>query len=508
MSVPQKITSAVLIGLLLLVNGRVFAQTPVVFPSPETAFIAGPQLVSGTSAISGASWFDANASTRGLSLCAAFPDIAHTPGNVLISGTVTVTNGSAIVTGSGTQFLTQAKDYAIITNGSGRRLIKIVQSVQSNTQLTLTLPWEGSSGGGRTISSPTATEVDTYQGYQMYYDFALTQYINFYRTGNTAFRDCARKAADSWYSQPIIDEGKNLVSVSGDSLAPRVAAISGLILRALDGRSDMWSWLQDYIDYQFHLWVELRIDYPGFYFGVRDGGFMLLYATNLAATSPNPAVRADFQTRTVNAAVNYYARLQQSDGSYRWDDADFPFTGSEQPFMVGILNEAMIQVHRLTNNTTVRTAILKSADHEYNFSYNPVGWRAAYYFIHGTIGSPPVSCATGCGSASNPFPPADTSLIPEARQLNATMIHVFGYAYALTQNTVYLGYGDEMFSSTYSGTDGYRGLADFRGKEYDEANRAGGRYLAWRESASPPPGGSGSTVIRGKVVASGKAVIQ
>lgn len=473
----------------------------VSFPSAEVAFIAGPQVTSGFASISGASWFDQNALDRGTSLCTAFPDLAQTPGNMLISGTVSVTNGTGVsqcvsggvthesckVHGTGTHFLTDAKDYAIISNGTGRRLIKIVAGVQSDTELTLTLPWEGTTASGRTISSPTASDVDNYQGYQMYYDFALTQYVNYYRTGDTAYRDCARKAADSWYSQPIIDEGKNLISVSGEGLAPRMVAINGLMLRALDGRPEMWPWIKDYVDYQFHLWDEIRIDYPGLYFGVRDGGFMMLYAANMAVAHPDASVRADFNTRALAVAKNYYARLQQSDGSYRWNDEDFPFTGAEQPFQVGILNEAMIQVHRLTGDATVRAAILKSADHEFTKSYKLSGWLAMYYFIHGAIGAPPVDCETGCGSASNPFPPSDTSLISEARQLNATTIHVFGYAFLLTGDTKYRDYGDEVFAASYSGTDGYRGLANTRGKEYDESYRAGGRYLAWREAATPTP---------------------
>jgi hypothetical protein len=487
--IPYTIILFVTLLVTVVVRSASSAPAPelVVFPSPEIEFIIGPQVKSGTSAIPGASWFDQTATDRGLSLCAAFPDVAHTPGNVPISGTVSVTKGSTSVTGVGTHFLSEVKEYAIISNGSSsRRLIKIVSSVQSDTQLTLTLPWEGETGSSRTISAPSGQEMDSYQGYQMYYNFILTQYGNYHRTGNVAFRDCARKAADSWYSQPIIDEGKNLVSISGDSLAPRMAAVSGLMLRALDGRPEMWPWIKDYVEYQFHLWDEIRIDYPGFYFGVRDGSFMLMDATNLAATHPEPAVRADFKARALRVAVGYYARLQSTDGSYRWNDEDFPFSGSEQPFQVGILNEAMIQVHRLTGDATIRAAILKSADHEYTKSYNRT-WGGMYYFVHGTIGNPPVNCETGCGAAANSFPPADTSQISEVRQLNATALHVFGYAFLLSGDASYLTRGDEIFAATYSGSDGWRGLANTRGKEYDESYRSGGRYLAWRAGATNVP---------------------
>jgi hypothetical protein len=456
------------------------AQTPlIIFPSPQVEFIIGPQVKSGTSDLSGAQWFDQNAIDRGLALCSAFPDVAHTPGNALISGTVSVTKGSKIVTGAGTKFLSELRDYAIIENGTGR-LVKIVGSVQSDTQLTLTLDWEGSTLSGQTISSPSAAEVDTYQNYQNYYDFGLAQYDNYHRTGDQRFLDCARKVEDSWWSHAWIDNGNRDVT---ESLAPRSISLNGLMLRALDGRPEMWPWITRFIDYQFHNWVEVPGAGTGLYFGVRDGGFMLLYAANLAAVHPDAVVRADYKQRALSAAVNYYARLQQSDGSYRWNDEGFPFSGSEQPFQVGILNEGMIAVHHLTGDGQVKTAILKSAEHEATKSYNPSGYRAMYYFIHGTIGSPPVNCETGCGSAANPFPPANSSQISEARQLNATLIHLFGYAYAISGDNRFRKWGDEIFDSTYSGKDGFRGLAaSGRGKEYDESYRSGGKYLAWRLS--------------------------
>ena len=489
------LAAAILISPLPFVSFRVQAQagsnTPATMPSPEVAFLVGPQLVSGTSNVSGASWFDQNATSRGLTLCSEFPDVAHTPGNVLITGTVSVTNGSKTVTGVGTKFLTQAKDYAIISNGAAGRLVKIVASVQSDTSLTLTLPWQGSTLTGQSISSPTAQEVDYYQGYLNYYDFAFTQYTNYYRTGDSRFLDCARKVADSWWSQPVIDYGKNLVSASGDGFAPRSVGLTGLILRALDGRPEMWPWITDYVNYQYHNWVEVPSNYPSLYYGIRDGGFMLLYAADLGAVHPDPATRGSFRTRALAGAVNYYARLQYTDGSYRFNvDDSSPgaldgVTGIEQPFQVGILNEGMIAVHRLTGDATVKNAILKSAEHEYMRSYNSNGWRAMYYYIHGSFNTG-FSCEQGCGNASNPFPPSDTSQIIEARQLNATAISQFGYAFSITGDSRYRQWGDEIFDATYSGNDGYRGLAAYRGKEYDESYRSGGKYLAWRTGAASP----------------------
>ena len=503
------------------------SEAQVVFSSPEVAFIVGPQVKSGTSQMSGAQWFDQNAIDRGLSLCAAFPDVAHTPGNVLISGTVAVTKGSKVVTGSGTKFLSEARDYAIIQNGPSGRIVKIISSVQSDTQLTLTVEWQGETLTSQSVSSPTATEIDNYQGYLNYYDFGQIAYINYYRTGDQRFLDCARKVTDSWWSQPIVDYGKNLISVSGDSLAPRSISLNGLMLRALDGRPEMWPWITDYARYQFNGWVEVPTGWAEkdpttapLYFGVRDGGLMLLYAANLAAVHPDAAIRAEFKPKVLRSAVNYYAALQKPDGSYRWNvDGDGGFQGSEQPFMIGLLNEGMIAAHQLTGDDRVKAAILKSVEHERQFSYNPT-YRAMYYYIHGVsnhCGVPKAGSTTGetCwlladtpihlagsstfqhafkafsfekggGNAAGQFPPTDPNLVIEARQLNATAISQFGYAYVISGDPEFKTWGDEIFDATYSGRDGYRGLANARGKEYNEAYRSGGRYLAWRVAGSAP----------------------
>jgi hypothetical protein len=161
-------------------------------------------------------------------------------------------------------------------------------------------------------------------------------------------------------------------------------------------------------------------------------------------------------------------------------------TGIEQPFQVGIVNEAMIAVHRLTGDERVKAAILKSAEHEFARSYNSKGWRSMYYFIHGQFNTG-FSCENGCGNASNPFPPGDLNQVYDARQLNATTIHLFGYAYAVSGDPKFRQWGDEIFDATYGGADGFRGIAGYRGKEYDESYRSGGRYLAWRLGGTGGP---------------------
>jgi hypothetical protein len=156
----------------------------------------------------------------------------------------------------------------------------------------------------------------------------------------------------------------------------------------------MWSWITDYVDYQYHNWVEVPTTVVWTLFGVRDGGFMLLYAADLGAVHPD-RYQKFFSLACSVGAGQLLRTIARTDGSYRWNvDDSAPgsldgFTGMEQPFMIGILNEGMIAVHRLTGDSVVKNAITKSVEHEYLRSYNPK-WLAGDVLLHFTVSSIPV----------------------------------------------------------------------------------------------------------------------
>ena len=338
--------------------------------------------------------------------------------------------------------------------------------------------------GNEFLASPTFTHDDV-EGRQ-YYDQALAQYINYYRTGDAAFQNYARRIADAWWAGPHIRQGAQPVD---NSLDPRQAAFGGLVLRALEGRPEMWPWLTAYVRYHYDIWLGWRLNMTELHYGVRDGGFTLLHVAWLAKVHPDAAVRAEMQDKALRAARDYYARLQYADGSWRWRET--PGDGSTpymQPFMIGMLLEGLIATHQLTNDATVRTAILRGVDNLYlrgyrtdSFtSYGGGRWRGMWYTVYGS------SCATprapACGEGE---PMSYSDKIREVRQLNPVNIHAFGYAYKLTGDVKYRTQGDEIFAATFGkgqgpGADAWYGLADFRPKEYNQSYRSAGRYLAWR----------------------------
>ena len=447
----------------------------VQFPSAEVEFIIGPQIKS-SSSLNPFPWFDQNAITRGLQLASEFP--AKPPMKEL-TGTVSLTQGQNTVVGSGTRFTSELRPPVnqynfFIRNAQGALNTYYISSVADDTHLTFSQPWQNATQSGRPIFTATGEEADYYLNLN-YYDQALIHYTNYYRTGDVRFRDAARKIADSWWQAPFIDEGRASVD---NVIAPRHVSLNGLMLRALDGRPEMWPWIVKFTRTMFDIWVGQRIKYPALYYGVREGGYMLLFAANLGKVHPDKDVRAEFQRKALDGAVNWYARVQFPDGSWRWGD-DAWVGDATQPFQIGLLLEGLIAVHRLTNDPRVKTSIIKGTEALYLQGYNPKGWRAMYYLAHGAW-KDGTRCEPGCGAAASRFPPSDINQIAEARQLNATCIHTFGYAYALTADEKFKQWGDEIFDATFGHKDSYRGLASSRAKEYDESYRSAGKYLAWR----------------------------
>ncbi len=330
--------------------------------------------------------------------------------------------------------------------------------------------WFDATAAERGLYWATKKKVDTY------YDHALAQYINYYRTGDTRFRDAAREVADDWYVS---------MSKSKHGTPPRSAALGGMMLRALEmegtPRGDsMWTWMADYLRGHDRSWLSRHYERGALWYGVRDGGYTMLYMAQLAKVHPKAAVRAEMREQARKAAVLYYARLQKEDGGWYWKSQEVK-KGEEsfsQPFQVGLLLEGLIAVHQQTGDPKVAQAILKGTEWLWKKAYvrgeeNRCEWRAVRYFVWRDLENAP---STNCKAKYS---------VHEDRHRNSMVVHAFGYAYWLSGEVKYRTWGDEVFAATYGGdrgpgADGKTGLAFNRDKEYNQSYRSAGRYLAWR----------------------------
>jgi hypothetical protein len=511
----------------------------VTYPGAEVAFIIGPQLKAGSS-LNPFPWFDKTASELGRRYGEQAPrvppfgpmtfDKADNNWRNTIAGRVSVTRGGTSVTGRGTRFTHDLdltgpapgfNGHFRIRDTSGVERIVKVRSVESDTSLTLVTPWP--------FASVTETVADTFyhepafgtniDHYILanYYDMALVQYINYYRTGDARFLAHARKTADAWWHSQFIADGTVKLG-HNNHLPPRSMAFAGLMLRALDGRPEMWDYLEREVRSTFNACVLERKNDRQLYYDIREDGYAQLYAVMMARVLPDTyalyangtlkaktgaatdgaAKRAAYLSQTEDAAINFFGRLQWPDGSWRWDveesktNPNQHYIDVEQPFMIGLYLESLVLLHQLSRNERTKASLLsqltRSVRHLYldAFELNnrvtdfpKYRWRSMFYYWGGGTKANP-------GKFSPPAPSTTANGNPDsvrsARHSNSTLHHAFGYAFYATGDPSYREMGEEVFDASYGDrVDGLHSLADSgKAKDYDMNFRASGRYLVWR----------------------------
>ena len=492
----------------------------VTYPNNKIAFICGAQLKA-NSRLNPYPWFDSTQIKYGQALGREAPSV---PPRTL-TGAVNASLNSRVVTGIGTRFRSEVdpngpapfyNGWLRISDGATDREVKVA-SVQSDTELTLTYTWSFrpiNNGKADTYHHDSSQASWNYDHYlrSAYYDTAIVEYINYYRTGDPAFLNYARKMADALWGSQYIDFGT--VLQGSNHLPPRSQAFAGLMLRALDGKPEYWDYLSREVRATFDNWLKRRRDNATLYYDIREDGYAQLYAVMLArvlpdryALYPNGPSRPSTGVATDGArkraalladaediAANFFGRLQRADGSWRWDVNDEQVVNTEQPFMVGLYLESAVLLHQLTTNVAVkanlRDQITRACRHLYRDAYRGTEvvrdmpqyrWRGMFYYWGGGTTTNPSAYAHGKGAQATQ---GDRGMISQVRHGNSTIHHAFGYAYVISEDRTFLTMGDEIFGASFGDdTDTLRNLAYVGGKEYDQTYRASGRYLAWRVSS-------------------------
>lgn len=350
-----------------------------------------------------------------------------------------------------------------------------------------------------------------------YYDLGLGLAIAYERTGDTEFLTLYRKVTDSWWKSPHIGAG-TVRTFDTFTHTPRNASLGGLILRAIDGRPEMWDWINAYTRAQFDNWVKSRINDPQPYLGVRDGAFMLQDAAWLARVLPDTfplqaggtatngaQLRAQYLADIEQAATRYYGRLQYLDGSWRWDDPYYTdadggtLKGIMQPFMIGLLMDALIDVYDATGSESVKASIVsqvtKACKHLYSdgpYSTQKlqtlnVNLRGFHYTYHGGTSINPTKYERGDLPAD--WNPQYASDVQNQRQPIGLLVAAYGWSYQKTGDRYYLDAGNELWDSAYGSTDGIRNYMAGDAKSYNQNCRWAGSYLVWSggSAATPSP---------------------
>lgn len=342
-----------------------------------------------------------------------------------------------------------------------------------------------------------------------YYDLPLSLYIAHRRTGDSTFLTLARKAADSWWKHPWIKEGTERPWPDSAAPPPRHAGLAGLILRALDGRPEMWDWIVQYTQAHLDIWCKSRINNEQLWYGPREVAFTMQFAAwvsqALSDSYPNAAqVRAQLVADLENLTVNYTGRLQYADGSWRdsseWVDEDGgTMVWSMQPFIVGLLTSALVDVYQVVTTAAAKEStknqILKACRHLYSdgpYAKDLIEQKSGkrvrgfHYFYHGGTTVNPTKYAKG--NMLDPWVDVEGWWLAGARQAISTILPAFGYAYKISGDEFFKTAASEMFDSAYGGGDGFRALIDSSAKNYNQHARRVGSLLAWLgDTALPLP---------------------
>jgi hypothetical protein len=140
------------------------------------------------------------------------------------------------------------------------------------------------------------------------------------------------------------------------------------------------------------------------------------------------------------------------------------------PWMSGLLLEAIVKYHKLTNDPLARESILMAVDDLWA-RYRATGSYAGVSFVY-----------LGC--------PAYTDGVPDLDNLIA---QAFGYAYRLTGVEIYKTRGTTLFNTSVN--EGYTGTH----KHYSQQFRSSGHfpaYVAGTPTAPPPTAPTNLRIIR------------
>jgi hypothetical protein len=271
-----------------------------------------------------------------------------------------------------------------------------------------------------------------------YYDRAMIYYVWWARTGNAAYLERGHALA--------LNYRRNYLEANNYGSTPHWAMLDGVALhylltgdeasrtavgRVADAFSGEWYWNSlGRTDAEMENRMQARI----------------LYAMVLANYIKAPSREGnDWAVRARDALTRILA-TQSADGAYRFT-GPVNQNGKNKPFMVGLLNDAMIRYHTLfERDARILPSIRRAADYMWAQDWD-VNAQAFTYLSGDGAGQP---------------------------DLNNLIVSTFGFVYRQTGDASYKTRGDAAFASGVAGA-WYNGS-----KQFNEVYHNSFRYVAMR----------------------------
>ena len=363
----------------------------VILPSPEIELSIGPLTPNGSSPWQ---WFDKTEVAAADSIIAAIP---ASPGDTPLSGSISVEQGSSTIAGSGTSFRTQFAcngsdrimiHYPVPGEAPGRRTYTVV-SCASDAQMTIKPAYDASSNANgirfAMVSDRENNQWVNGSNNWNYYDAVVALYRAYYRTGYVRFQNAARSLADKWYTYPL-DGGRAWKTGAGYyMLAPRLQAITGLMLRANDGKPEYWdaitmigeagnNWISGW-----YPWNHLKEVGE-----LREQGYVSLATVQIAILHPDASVRSRFTNHALTQFTTYWKPTQNLNGGWYFSlGANQNYYGlGTMPWQGAFTGTYLVALHRLTGNPEVLSSLKDYADFMAQFGIDPIndgGYYDSFY---------------------------------------------------------------------------------------------------------------------------------
>lgn len=314
-------------------------------------------------------WFDNRhkqaADNESSQLNTYFPAWWDTPG----PGVISVSTGSKTVTGVGTTFTTTfcqgpgnpakpKSGYPVIAvwhplgSGTGRRMYGVT-ACTDDTHLSIDNPYndDGKTPPGSGLSYAADNQYASIWGWSQagspgnYYDNVAAYYALYYRSGIDDYLTAARTLADRFWESPMIDQG---VHPSDYGYTGRSVSALGLVLRALDGRPDMWAapsgasygglhtlW-NDYMTY-------LNVYDPAWgLWDTREEAYHLAMVSYCALFDTDPTYQSACKTAIVNSFPTVWTPTKFPDGS--WPQLYATYASWTAPVSTAVLTQGSTTV--------------------------------------------------------------------------------------------------------------------------------------------------------------------
>lgn len=168
------------------------------------------------------------------------------------TGTISVTLGSNVVTGSGTDLQDDYCSGGTVPNDSAKLIVLDdngiywpwnITSCDSATQLTMSANWNKASDSGLSYSFWTSAQSSPWingSENENYYDNVWAYYWLCKTSGFQLFCEAARDLAEVWWEMPLINEGQGGRGPNGaaNTVNPRIQSMIGMLLWALDTNTE------------------------------------------------------------------------------------------------------------------------------------------------------------------------------------------------------------------------------------------------------------------------------